>query len=1095
MKLLSASKSHLVTALLSLFILLCVSVKSQSGCGVTASFYPGVDTFFTSSQSITFINTSTNAESIEWRVNHFYADVTESFTRNFDPGVHKVSLVARKGTCTDTFSILVVCTGNPPTDKNFYHGTLGIDGFINNGISIAPAADSGVLIAALTTFRATSFQILNSLLIKVKKQNCIEWTKMITQPNSNIRIHETIGLKDGGFLISGDASYVPFIMRINSSGELQWIKHYSDTPGSGRVGKLYEMKDGSIIALLFEITSGISILKLDAAGNMLWNRFLLLSSAPSAHVQGKALVEMNGALYVTGVFQENLNSPFNIGNFLPFISKLNPATGEEQWTNFYRNATNRSTTFQTLQQVGDSLFIIGSDYFTSGLQYPENYLLWMDTSGTVRSSVGFKSIRPVIYSFPAIGGVLPSGNIFMNFRHSERTPFGNDVYFTNYILLDPSMNLLREDRIRLQENANLEARFTGNGFVSTGSLYGSSVLPWMATPENIHFLKIDINALAGNNCISNVPTLNRVTAGFQKQKLTLILDTTLIFNNLPPPALMLVDAYTAMRSTCPAYVDSCSILLVKGPSSVCNINKTYTYKAGKNGKCPQAVEWSYSGNLSVLSRTDSSITVRFNQQGDYIIKSVLKNSCSPVVDSMFVKVTTPSFTLNLGPDRELCTGNSLLLKAPSYFSSYLWQNGSTDSSLNVTVPGLYWLEARDNCSNVWRDTVYVRPSAGFTISTGPDRMKCNNDTIHLSAPTGYRSYKWRAAHDPLFSDTSRNIIVNPLQSTQYFLAAEQNAGCFGFDTITVTVHQSPLIHLGSDTSICSNDSLLLTAPPGFTTYAWSNGSTANAIYASLPGTYFLNAITSNGCRSTDTMRILSNYLKPVVKITGNDVICKGSSTELDAGSFTGARYLWNTGSSSRFISVTSTGNYAVTITDINGCSSTGYFNIARIVNPPKYFLPDDTTICNYSHLTLQSKSNFKSYLWNTNSSSKSISVTSPGLYTLIVTDYDNCKGADSIRVDVVECLSGFFVPTAFSPNRDGLNDVFKPLLFGDITFYDFTVYNRWGEPVYRSTEPAKGWDGTYKGFLQPPGTYIWRCGYRFANGSTEVKSGTVVLIF
>ncbi|MBK8142456.1 MAG: gliding motility-associated C-terminal domain-containing protein [Chitinophagaceae bacterium] len=125
---------------------------------------------------------------------------------------------------------------------------------------------------------------------------------------------------------------------------------------------------------------------------------------------------------------------------------------------------------------------------------------------------------------------------------------------------------------------------------------------------------------------------------------------------------------------------------------------------------------------------------------------------------------------------------------------------------------------------------------------------------------------------------------------------------------------------------------------------------------------------------------------------------------------------------------------------------------------------------------------------------KAISISDPGIYRLQVVDRNGCIGADTITVTQKQCLSGLFVPTAFTPNNDGLNDNLKAMLFGDILSFDFKIFNRYGAVVFASNNPAKGWDGTIAGLKQDAGVYVWVCKYKLAGKPELLEKGTFVLI-
>lgn len=157
-------------------------------------------------------------------------------------------------------------------------------------------------------------------------------------------------------------------------------------------------------------------------------------------------------------------------------------------------------------------------------------------------------------------------------------------------------------------------------------------------------------------------------------------------------------------------------------------------------------------------------------------------------------------------------------------------------------------------------------------------------------------------------------------------------------------------------------------------------------------------------------------------------------------------------------------------------------------------MPPDTAICSYETLELKPNQNFTSYWWSTGGSAPSVTVTQPGLYWLQVQDENNCKGKDTINIFSRNCLSGFFVPAAFTPNGDGKNDVFRPRLFGNVKKYVFTIYNRWSQVVFQTSERTKGWDGKVAGVPQESSAFVWTCTYQFEGGTQKTDKGTVTLI-
>lgn len=86
------------------------------------------------------------------------------------------------------------------------------------------------------------------------------------------------------------------------------------------------------------------------------------------------------------------------------------------------------------------------------------------------------------------------------------------------------------------------------------------------------------------------------------------------------------------------------------------------------------------------------------------------------------------------------------------------------------------------------------------------------------------------------------------------------------------------------------------------------------------------------------------------------------------------------------------------------------------------------------------------------------------------------------------------MPTAFTPNNDGKNDIIKPILLGKVRQYLFKIYNRWGQLIFQTTDLSNGWNGTFKGLNQDGNVFIWMCTYQFENELTQNKKGTFILI-
>ena len=160
---------------------------------------------------------------------------------------------------------------------------------------------------------------------------------------------------------------------------------------------------------------------------------------------------------------------------------------------------------------------------------------------------------------------------------------------------------------------------------------------------------------------------------------------------------------------------------------------------------------------------------------------------------------------------------------------------------------------------------------------------------------------------------------------------------------------------------------------------------------------------------------------------------------------------------------------------------------------PNYLHPD-TVKCNYSTISVGAEKEFAAYLWSSGQTTQSIAVINPGVYTLMVTDSNGCVATDSTNIIDSTCPQYVYFPSAFTPNHDGKNDLFKPVFAGPTNEYKFAVYDRWGRRVFETSNPSEGWDGTTGGREQPAGTYVWFCVYRLYQQPQRLQKGTVMLI-
>jgi gliding motility-associated-like protein len=313
---------------------------------------------------------------------------------------------------------------------------------------------------------------------------------------------------------------------------------------------------------------------------------------------------------------------------------------------------------------------------------------------------------------------------------------------------------------------------------------------------------------------------------------------------------------------------------------------------------------------------------------------------------------------------------------------------------------------------------------------------------------------------------------------------------------------------GLDT-ICGNNNFLeLTAvksPNCFFNLNWMFDSTRMSQIVALsdssirlqlkPGTNALNQfeirVATTGCNNLSASHIV-NFLSSTNTKVPSDNTCEGDSIKLTLGNYF-ATYRWSNGATDSILFAKKEGQYVVEAGN-EYCDLSDTFQVSAFRKIQLVDLGPDQDICEKDKLVLHAGSTFTSYLWQNGDNDSLIQVNSTGNYSLTVTDRCGVKSSDTIHVKINPCNSFFRMPSGFSPNADHINDVIKPAIQGKLEIYDFKIFNRWGQRVFESKNPASGWDGKINNALQQTGAYAWSCDYKFYNEQQLHSSGTFLLI-
>lgn len=975
---------------------------------------------------------------------------------------------------------------------------------------LAPTSDGNFLSPGSYSDETSFPYRYDGYLVKFTPKGDTVWTKRFVGGYSNrgFSLYRALELQNKDILVLGEMSMlVPvngtsevFLARLTPSGQYLWHKtfkynRYTDTTtGDFSITDIKESSGGDIYltgAYLYASPSkGLLTMKFTGEGKFLWSTDIYTNGGFPKGV-GVDIAGNEVRLFGTGTFNTSIYGATNT----IIVARLDALNGDTLSVKSWGLPIDSTSWLRT---VGGLALV---DKLDNG-----NYVLSGQASGDSYTPLGPKNTFH--YAAVEIGK-----DLIPRTGYSVQSDFqSNSFQFTVFPDGDAAYSQMKyisgysADMITgyIQNRQIVKERFIPYRGISTvwtsnfvrlpggGTLVARQNYDSVTTKSGFELIKMH-NSDSSSSCFGFDVAANRIVPMPQMIEYPTYYNE--IYRNLVQetfrPFVGVIDEDLQRTNNC-EQVSYCDTVNVIASDTILCSADTLLLRIRKNKECGSVPAWFYSEpNIRQFAYiNDSTVRVQFsgNWEG-YFTAQV--NGCRQLKDSVYVRVLSTPVLLDLGSDKPLCPGNTLVLNAGKGYASYRWQDGSADSTFTVSQPGLYHVTATDSCGGSFSDTLRITAASPIPFSAGPERTKCNGDSLHLSAPDGFLNYTWSNNYN-LSSTTSQTVVVNPLLDTAYYVKAEKTPGCFAYDTVRVKVYHSPPIDLGGDVRFCAGDSVLFDAGTGFLSYLWSGGQTTRQIMAKAAGTYSVTGTTADGCKSSDTIRVLPVYPLPQVGLNQVNSLCEGESKTLDAGSF--SAYQWSTGATTPTIMVKDRGEYAVTVTDQNGCRGSDTTAITVIHALPQGFLPADTVICSYGSLELKPSSSFQRYRWSNGATTEKIIVTNPAVYWLEVVDNHGCPGRDSLVIGLKDCLSGFYVPTAFSPNGDGRNDLFRPLLFGNVKQYRFTIYNRWGEVVYQTTELQKGWNGKVTGLQQDNNVFIWTCTYQLEGGEMKQEKGTVMLV-
>lgn len=441
-----------------------------------------------------------------------------------------------------------------------------------------------------------------------------------------------------------------------------------------------------------------------------------------------------------------------------------------------------------------------------------------------------------------------------------------------------------------------------------------------------------------------------------------------------------------------------------------------------------------------------------------------------------------------------------------------WQNSNLFTNLPV---GNYWVKVKDaDCTDSIMVTInqaYPDLSVQGTVITAAGCSGAPDGQVQLNGAGGKAPYQ--------FSVNGNAFQVTPffnLTEGSYQFSIKDDNGCITDITYAVPLNNTVTVDAGTETAICEGTSYQMQAVSNGDSFSWNpatslnNPSLLNPVASPADTTWFFLTATTGICNRKDSVRI--NVWPAPVHDAGPDIAdCFGKLLTLHGAG--GTAFQWSpstyfTGSSSIAdpqFKATASITYFLTVTDFRGCTSLQPDDVYVKVTPAVRVSagPDTVAAINQPvqlNATELSAAGVIQWNWTGSQYLSNPAIADPVAtlpfdirYMVTGTTAEGCEGTDEIVIKVYKGPE-IYIPSGFTPDGNGLNDILYAFPVGIREFRFFRVFNRWGQLVFQTREPGKGWDGTFNGTKQPTGTFVWMAEAVDYQGRIINRKGIVTLI-
>ena len=497
--------------------------------------------------------------------------------------------------------------------------------------------------------------------------------------------------------------------------------------------------------------------------------------------------------------------------------------------------------------------------------------------------------------------------------------------------------------------------------------------------------------------------------------------------------------------------------------------------------------------------------ISYTQPGTYTINLLMNESLPTQSTFCRTVVVLDPPVVDLGPDLSICEGSTHILDAGPGFSSYQWSTGETSQTISVSEAGRYSVVV-SNGGCTATDEVLVSRSQVLDMTTTVTDVTCTTPqgSIAVTITGGTAPYTYFIGG----VSNGNNSVFNDLLPGMYTLRIVDNGGCTISRIVEVKrdatkVLEAEAIVTPPDCSGKGTISVQVTDGPPPYEYALDGGAyQSGASFTDVdPGNYVVH-VRNASCSVDIPVTVAQRSSIQLAYNTVDESCSEGNGQIITTvtGGTPPYTYNWNNATGNGTMNNLTAGTYNLVVTDQHNCQVDTTITLQNISEPPVVITNNDTTI-NIGQSVQLHAINAVDYAWTPVSGLNCADCANPvatpresTTYTVTTVTGRNCVKTDLVTINVT-FNNSLYIPTAFTPNGDGVNDRFVIKSHG-IATYNIRIFNRWGQQLYTSSSVSLHWDGRLGDVLQPAGSYVYIVKYSYFGHEQEeiVEKGAVTLI-